>query len=118
MTLTEQVYAQAVMLADIHGAQQEQLLQLLCKAVVCNLSARLRDGITANDCKADFVAAGALYALAALSEIDPAANLQRMQVGDVTLVPGGTSAASCCLRKQADLMISPYCKDYFSFRGV
>lgn len=118
MTLTEQVYAQAVLLADIHGDQQEQLLQVLCQAAVSGLTARLRDGITVDDCRADFVASGALYALAALSEADPVTGLQRVQIGDVTLVPGGASAASRCLRSQANLMMSPYCTDDFSFRGV
>lgn len=118
MKLTEQVFAQAMLLADIHGQQQEQMLRLFCQAAVTNLSAKLRSGITVDDCKADFVAAGALYALAALSETDPATNLQRMQMGDVTLVPGNTSAASRCLRSQANLMMSPYCADQFAFRRI
>ncbi len=118
MTLTEQVYAQAVLLANIHDSKQEQLLLLLCRAVVNGLTAKLREGISVNDCKADFVAAGALYALAALSETDPVAGLQRVQLGDVTLVPGGTSAASRCLRSQANLMMSSYFADSFSFQGV
>ena len=118
MSLIEQVYAQAVLLADVRGQQQEQMLRLFCQTAVTNLSSKLRAGITVDDCKADFVAAGALYALAALSETDPAANLQRMQIGDVTLVPGSASAASRCLRSQANLMMSPYCIDSFSFRRV
>lgn len=118
MTLTEQVYAQAVLLSGVAEPKQEQLLELFCRSSVGSLAARLREGLTPEDCKADFVAAGALYALAALSETDPASNLQRMQIADVTLVPGSASAASKCLRKQAELMMAPYCKDLFSFRGV
>ena len=118
MSLIEQVYAQAALLADIRGQQQEQMLRLFCQAAVTNLSSKLRAGITVDDCRADFVAAGALFALAALSETDPATNLQRMQIGDVTLVPGSASAASRCLRSQANLMMSPYCTDNFAFRRV
>lgn len=118
MALIEQVFAQAVLLADVHGESQQQMLRLFCQAAVSNLSAKLRPGITVEDCKADFVAAGALYALAALSETDPATNLQRMQIGDVTLVPGSASAASRCLRSQANLIMSPFCTDSFSFRRV
>lgn len=118
MTLTEQVFAQAVLLSGVEEAQQEKLLELFCRSAVTNLTARLREGLTPEDCKADFVAAGALYALAALSETDTTAGMQRVQVGDVTLVPGDASAASRCLRKQANMMMAPYCVDSFAFRGV
>lgn len=118
MTLTEQVYAQAALLSDVDEGQQEALLMLLCRSAVSRLTARLREGITPEDCKADFIAAGALYALAALTEVDPATSAQRVQFGDVSIEPGGSSAASRCLRNQADLIISPYCKEEFCFRGV
>ena len=118
MTLVEQTLAQAVMLAGTLDEQQERLLELFCQSAVTNLSARMQEGLTPEDCKAAFVAAGALYALAALTETDAVAGLQRVQIGDVTLVSGGTSAATRCLRHQADLIISPYCTDSFLFRGV
>lgn len=118
MTLVEQTLAQALLLAGQMEEPQELLLELFCGSAVTNMSARLREGLTPDDCRAAFVAAGALYALAALTETDAVAGLQRVQIGDVTLVSGGTSAASRCLRKQADLIISPYCVDSFSFRGV
>lgn len=118
MMLVEQVYAQAVMLSGTVETDRESLLRVFCQSAVAGMMQRLREGLTPEDCKADFVAAGALYALAALSETDPGANMERVQFGDVTLVPGGTSAASRCLRRQADLIISPYCRDSFVFRGV
>ena len=118
MTLLEQVFAQAAVLAGGVEQSQEQLLQALCRAAVSSLSARLRPNLSAEDCKADFIAAGALYALAALSEANGAHGLERMQLGDVTLVPGDTSAACRCLRKQAEMMMAPYCGDSFAFRGV
>ncbi len=118
MTLVEQVYAQTLMLSGSVESDQEKLLGLFCRSAVVGMEQRLRDGITPEDCKADFIAAGALYALAALAETDVASNVERLQFADVTLVPGGTSAASRCLRRQADMIISPYCKDGFVFRGV
>lgn len=118
MTLVEQTLAQALLLAGQIDQSQQPLLELFCSSAVTNLIARLRQGLTPDDCRAAFVAAGALYALAALTETDAVAGLQRMQIGDVTLVPGGTSAATRCLRKQADLIMAPYCVDNFSFRGV
>ncbi len=118
MTLVEQTCAQAVLLAGTVTETQQQLLELYCRSAVTNLTARLQEGLTPDDCKADLVAAGALYALAALSETDELANLQRVQVGDVTLIPGGVSASTRCLRKQADMLISPYCVDNFAFRRI
>ena len=118
MNLTEQIFAQAVVLTGSLEAKQEALLRLLCGAASNALTARLRRGITAQDCKADFVAAASLYALAALSEAEGLEGVESFTAGDVTLRMGKSTAASACLRRQADLMISPYCMDTFSFQGV
>ena len=118
MSLKAQVIAQAKLLAGELTGHETDLLGVLCAAATSSLTARLKKGLTPEDCKPDFVAAGALYALAALSETDALAGMERLQIGDVTLVPGGTSAAVRCLRSQADLMISPYCKDNLAFRRV
>ena len=118
MTLTNQTLAQALLLAGQMDEQQEKLLELFCISAVTQLTARLRPGVTPDDCKAAFVASCALYALAAFTETDPVEGMQRVQIGDVTLTTGGTDAAVRCLRKQADMIISHYCEDNFAFRGV
>ena len=118
MSLTEQTLAQAMLLSGIAEPQQEEWLRVLCRCAVSALTARLRQGLTPEDCKAELVAAGALYALAALSETDSVSSLQRLEVGDVTMVSGGATAAASCLRKQAELMMAPFVQDSFSFRGV
>lgn len=106
--MMEQVYAQAVLLAGLEDPGQEKLLKLLCRSAVNGLRLRLHKGLRPEDCRADFVASASLYALAALSEMDTAANMQQIQVGDVTMRPGGGSAAARCLRKQAELIMAPY----------
>ncbi|MBQ8579494.1 MAG: hypothetical protein IJ448_02225 [Oscillospiraceae bacterium] len=118
MTLTEQTCAQAALLAGKLQPRQEQLLMLLCRSAVNSLAARLRHGLQPEDCKADFIAAASLYALAALSEVDDVAQLDKIQIGDVTMQRGGRSAAASCLRKQAALLMDPYCEDHFAFRRV
>jgi hypothetical protein len=118
MTLTEQVYAQALLLAGGLEERQESLLQLLCQGTANYLAARLRNGLTPEDCMADFVAAASLYALAALSGIGDSDQLEQLTVGDMTMRRTDGSAAANCLRYQADLIIAPYLKDRFSFRGV
>lgn len=118
MTLIEQVYAQATVLAGTVDERQEELLTLFCRSAVSGMLRRLNENLTPDDCRADMIAAGALYALAALSEADPDAALERVAFGDVTLVKGGKGVAARCLRHQADMIFSPYSADPFAFRGV
>ncbi|MDO5399413.1 MAG: hypothetical protein Q4F17_00340 [Eubacteriales bacterium] len=115
MELRELTYAQAAALAGVQEGRQAELLRLLCAAAVTALEARLREGLTADSCKADFVAAAALYALAALEEAG--GQMQEFRAGDLVVKQGG-SAASRCLRRQAELMMGPYLRDGFAFMGV
>lgn len=117
MTLTEQVYAQALLLVGQDNNVQEELLNLFCRSAVVSLTAQLREGLTPNDCKADFVAAASLYALAAVAECDEIGNLNHIQVGDVTVKRGG-GPATACLRNQARMMMSPYLASGVAFLGV
>ena len=116
--MTDLVYAQAALLAGQLEERQAQLLKILCQAAVSSLGNRLRDGLTAENCKADFVAAASLYALAAISELDEAAQMEQISAGDLTLRRTSNDAAACCLRYQAEVIMQPYLKDRFAFVGV
>ena len=118
MTLTEQVFAQAVLLTGELDGQQTDLLKVLCAASTASLTARLREGLTPEDCKADFVAAASLLALASLNGADSGDGLEEFRAGDLTVKRSGKDAASRCLQRQAEMMIVPYLKDRFAFRGV
>ncbi len=118
MMLTEQIYAQALLLAGQLEQKQTELLKLLCQGANNSLTNRLRDGLKPEDCKADFVAAASLFALAALSSVDEESNVEMFQVGDLSMRRKSADAASNCLRNQAELMIAPYLKDSFTFLGV
>ena len=119
MTLTEQFFAQAALLAGELDGRQTNLLRLLCGASASSLAARLREGLTPEDCKADFIAAASLLALAQLNGVDDA-QVEEFKAGDLTVKQGSKNrdAASQCLQRQAELMIAPYLRDGFSFRGV
>ena len=117
MIIAEQAFTQALLLAGDLEPKREALLKTLCQSATVGLKARLREGLTPDDCKADFVAAASLYALAAASEVDEMADFSHLQVGDVTMKRGG-GAAAACLRNQARLMIWPYLREQFCFRGV
>ena len=120
MRVSEQIYAQALLLAGQLDERQEQLLKVLCTAATASLQARLRDGITAEDCMADFVAAASLHALAALGGVKETVQIEEFRAGDLTVRQNksGRDAASDCLERQAEMIILPYLKDRFSFRGV
>lgn len=118
MILYDQVLAQALLLAGELDEKQTNLLRALCTASSVSLAARLREGLSPEDCKADFIAAASLFALAALGSVEDMAQVEQMRIGDVTLQSRSRDAASNCLKNQAELMILPYLKDRFSFRGV
>ena len=116
--LTEQIFAQAALLAGPLEAQQTELLKVLVQTAESSLRNRLRDGLTEEDCKADFVAAASLYALAALNEAGRTGGLEEFRAGDLTVKRSGMDTSSKCLQRQADLIIQPFLKDSFAFVGV
>lgn len=118
MMLTDQVFAQAMVLSGGLEPGQEEMLRILCRGATGSLAARLREGLTPEDCRADFLAAAALYALAALSEVGDGAPMDYIRAGDVTLRPRSADAAANCLRNQGELIMAPYLRSRFSFRGV
>lgn len=113
--MEELVFTQAALLAGPLEQRQEALLRLLCTGAVRQLSRQLREGLTPENCKADFIAAASLYALAGLNGAEN--QVQEFRAGDLMVKPGG-DGASRALRRQAELMLMPYCKDGFVFQGV
>ena len=118
MMLTNQVFAQAALLAGQLEERQRELLKILCQAATSSLASRLRDGITAEDCRADFVAAASLYALSALNEAEGTSGLEEFKAGDLTVRRSGMDSSSRCLQRQAELIMQPFLKDGFAFLGV
>lgn len=118
MSLTDQIVAQACLMAGRLDDRDAELLRLLCQAAASSLATRLRPGLTPEDCRADFVAAASLFALASMSQVAGDTNLEEVKVGDVTLKRKDADTASRCLHSQATLIIAPYLQDRFSFQGV
>ena len=120
MMLKEMVFAQALLLAGELEPRQTELLRVLCDGAVSALSAQLREGITPEDCKADFIAAAGLYALAALGSAEESGGVEEFKAGDLTVKKSASSrdAASRCLEIQAQRILAPFLKDRFSFMGV
>ena len=120
MSLLEQIQAHAQLMAGGLSPQQTEVLKTLCQAAASYLENRLREGLTAEDCKADFVAAASLLALAGLNSYRAEDFSEQVSVADFTMktTTGYKDAASNCLKTQAELMIAPYQKDRFAFLGV
>ncbi len=118
MTLNEQVFAQAQLLAGELEGRKYALLEALCSAKVSVLTARLRRGLRPDDCKADFIAAASLLALADLDCIGDGESIAEVSAGDFKIKKDSRDAASVCLRTQAELLIAPYLTDAFAFAGV
>ena len=118
MSLTEQICAQATLLIRDLEETDRPLLEMLCRSAEVSMRAKLRKGISEEDCKADFIAAASLYALAAMTEVSESAQIEQVSAGDLTLRRSSNNAAACCLRYQAEMMMLPYMKDGFAFMGV
>ena len=118
MILTERIVAQAKILIRDMEERDLPMLELLCRSAENTLKSKLREGIRAEDCIADFVAAAALFAVAAMTELDELAQMEMITAGDLTLRRKSGDAAACCLRYQAELLMTPYMADTFAFVGV
>ena len=116
--LSEQVYEQAALLASPLEEKQETLLKLLCEGTVCALRARLREGLTEEDCQQELVNAASLLALAALQETEQSGTMAEFRAGDLTVKNREADTATRCLREQAQKIIAPFLRDCFAFQGV
>ena len=115
MTLTEQVYTQAQLMAQGLGEGNQQVLEALCASAVACVRARLRDNVEPEDCLSDFVTAAAMFALAAVNELGDMVQYGQVEGEDLTLRRSGSDAAANCLKYQAELLMRPYFKQPFAF---
>ena len=117
MTLTQQVYYQARLMAQELTEENQVMLEAMCQASVSALKARLRENLEPEDCLADFVTAAAMYALAAMSGVTQMGQLEQVTAGDVTM-RRSTDMAAGCLQSQAEALMAPYLNSRFLFQGV
>ena len=120
MIPSEQVISHALTLAGEITPQQRHILEMLCITSASTLKNRLREGVTVEDCGADFVNAASLMALAALAGAATDTPTEQFTAGDFTIRKGSVSydAVAESLRTQAEQIMVPYLKDRFLFQGV
>ena len=116
--MKQRIFDQAVLLAGEMDKVREDVLYVLCGAWASSLAARLREGMTPEDCGMDFATAAALFALADLNALEEA-DVAEFKAGDLTVKKAGNfNGAARCLQRQGEMLIKPYVKDSFSFLGV
>lgn len=118
MTVSEHAYAQALVLAGPLEPEQSEKLKILCDVVQANLRQRIRPDLDPNDFRADFIAAVGLLGVAALGELEADREPAYFSAGDLTVRKTDASVSANYLRGQAQMLLAPYLKDGFCFRGV
>lgn len=119
MSIQEEVFSKAVKLAGTLAEGQEELLQTLSAAAAAGLEARLREGVTAEDCREVFVTAASFLAVSALEDCSRGKNVREFRAGDLTVKEESTSGTSARnWETQARMLMGPYLRDSFCFLGV
>ena len=119
MRILDQVIMQAELLAGTLDGPGRELLRLLCGAAVNTLGCQLKEEITPEQCRENFVAAASLYALAEWYRGKPGEAVEEFRAGDLTVKQGtGTARSPESLKAQALELLRPNLKDSFRFLGV
>jgi hypothetical protein len=116
MAILDDIFDTAAVFTDTADPQKAQVLWHLCTASYQSLLRRLRSGVSEDDCRDALVCAAAWSALAALDAGDHADGVSQFTAGDLSV--RRENGAAGCLQVQAELLMAPYLKDSFSFRGV
>lgn len=111
MVHLQEIHTLAVQLLEKEDAR----LLPICTAVYESLLARLRSGVTEDECSEAFVMAGALYSLSMLKNLDDL-GLSAFDAGALKLTFRGNGGDT--LSQMAQRILSPWCDDDFAFRGV
>ena len=111
MTLTDQVLNQAELLTGQLDDAGRERLRLLCTVAAGSLTAQLRDGVSPEDIREEFVTAAGLLAFSRWSRGE---DIQEFKAGDLTVKKGQNAN----LEREALALLGPYLKSGFSFLGV
>ena len=122
--MLEEIYEAARQAAP--SGTDETLLKRLCEIAAAQWEARLKDGVTAEDCRTVFVCAAAWMAVVGIYAQKSVTgwNIESFTVGDVSVkTASGEKTAQQTpvqrLTQQAQLLMRPFCRaEDFAFVGV
>ena len=104
---TDEIYSLAI---EINGGESETL-KALCSSMASYLSGRLKEQVSVDDCKEQFILAAASMASDMYASSEP----ESYRAGNVSV----TAHSSGELTRQAKIMMLPFIKDdEFAFLGV
>lgn len=103
-------------LAAAMSGEEGILLEPLCRAALGELTAELREDLTAEDCGSAFPCAAACLAAAALAEARSGGGVTSFRAGEVSVT--APEAPEKPLRALAERLMAPYSRGGFCFRGV
>lgn len=115
---------QIIQLAEtiVQPSEAEQpLLTALCAAAETELTRRLREGLSQEDCGSAFPCAASLLAAAGILPCRIGGDVEQFSAGDVSLRTGGSRVCetAAAMRRQAASMMADYWEDgTFAFWGV
>lgn len=115
----DEIFAFAKSVGQVEPGEEE-LLSRLCEAAETELTGKLKEGVSAEDCRGAFVIAAAWMALAGLCVSRQEDGVTAWSAGDVS-VKGRLSAGeqAAVYTAQAQRLMAPYCVDEgFAFLGV
>ncbi len=117
--MTEEILELAMALGQV-GEADRQRLERLCTLAEQELAARLKSGITAQDCADAFVLAAAWTALADWATGESIGAVSSFSAGDITIrSDAAASQGGDALRRRGEMALAPYLADRgFFFRGV
>ena len=113
MTVSDQVLNQAELLVGQTEDTDRERLRLLCRMVEAALARQLREDVTVEDCREDFVTAASVLAV---SQWNAGEDVQEFRAGDLTVKKGKRYPDS--LKTQALALLRPYLQSEFAFLGV
>lgn len=116
MTLSEDIFALACAYTQADEGDRESL-RSLCAAAQASLSARLRRGLSPEDCYDCFATAAALLAAADFTAVCGGLGVESFTAGPVSVSRQDAKTAQN-LRQQAAFLMAPWCQDAFCFMGV
>ena len=111
MTIADQILNQAELLTGEMDDAGRERLRLLCTVAAGTLSRQLRDELSPEDIREEFVTAASLLAYARWSRGE---EIQEFKAGDLTVKKG----QSAHLERETLELLKAYLKSGFTFLGV
>lgn len=92
--------------------EEEEALSRLCEAAEAELTAKLKKGVSAEDCHGAFIIAAAWMALAGLCISRQEDGITAWSAGEVSVKRGMDAGMQAAVyRGQAERLMAPYCVD-------